>query len=163
MELTADDRVAITETIALHGHLFDNGELDRLDELFTPDVVYDVSEVGLGALHGIPEILRATLELGDGNPLAHHVTNTTITDVGADYVHTRCKAIVVLADGRCGTATYLDTLRRDSDRWRISHRTVKPHRTPLNGAHAKQVGGQRAASYIRQQKRTGPLRDQRNS
>jgi len=136
VKLTADDRFAITETIALHGHLFDNGELDRLDELFTPDVVYDVTAVGMGSLHGIPEILRATLELGDGNPLAHHVTNTTITEVGGDYVQTRCKAIAALPGGRCGTATYVDTLRRDSGRWRISHRTVKLHRTQLNGAHA---------------------------
>jgi hypothetical protein len=37
--LTAEDRWAIGETISLHGHLFDEGELDRLDELFTADVV----------------------------------------------------------------------------------------------------------------------------
>ena len=142
MQLTDEDRWAITETIALHGHLFDNGELDRLDELFTADVVYDLNAVGMGSLRGIPEILRATLELGDANPVAHHVTNTTITEVGSDYVHTRCKAIAVLPGGRCGTATYIDTLRRDSGGWRISHRTVKPHRTPLNGVHAIDVGGE---------------------
>jgi SnoaL-like domain len=140
VELTAADRFAIAETISLHGHLFDNGELDRLDELFTADIVYDVTEVGMGALHGIPEILRAAVDLGDGNPLAHHVTNTTITEVGDDYVKTRCKAIVVLSGGRCGTATYIDTLRRDHGRWRICHRIVKPHRTPLGGAHLADAG-----------------------
>lgn len=31
----AEDRMAITELIALHGHLVDDGELDCLDELFT--------------------------------------------------------------------------------------------------------------------------------
>jgi hypothetical protein len=31
------DRVAIEELISLHGHLFDEGELGRLDELFTED------------------------------------------------------------------------------------------------------------------------------
>jgi SnoaL-like domain len=142
VELTADDRLAIIETIALHGHLFDNGELDRVDELFTPDVVYDVTAVGMGSLHGIAEILRVTLELGDGNPLAHHVTNTTITEVGDDYVQTRCKAIAVLPGGRCGTATYIDTLRRDRGRWRISHRIVKANRTPLDGAHLAHAGSE---------------------
>lgn len=136
MELTDHDRWSISETIALHGHLFDNGELDRLDELFTSDVVYDLTEVGMDPLRGISEILRAALELGDNNPLAHHVTNITITDVNSTDVRTRCKAIVVMGDGRCGTATYLDTLRRHDGRWRISHRIVKPQRTPLNGAHA---------------------------
>ncbi len=136
MELTAEDRWAITETIALHGHLFDDGELDRLDELFTPDVIYDVSDVGLGSLRGISEVRRATLEAGDRNPLGHHVTNTVIIEVGDDYVRTRCKAIAVLAGGGCGTATYLDTLRRHGGGWRISQRIVKRQRAPLGGVHS---------------------------
>jgi ketosteroid isomerase-like protein len=135
VKLTAEDRRAIGETIALHGHLFDNGELDRLSELFTSDVVYDVTDVGMGQLRGVAEILGATLELGDDNPLAHHVTNITITDVEPGRVRARCKAIVVKPDGRCGSATYIDTLRRDDGRWKISHRTVLARRTPLNGVH----------------------------
>jgi hypothetical protein len=135
VQLTAEDRLAIGETIALHGHLFDNGELARLDELFTADVVYDLADVGMGQLRGIAEIRRAAVELGDGNPLAHHVTNITITDIDADCVRTRCKAIVVLSDGRTGSATYIDTLRREHGRWLICHRIVLARRTPLNGAH----------------------------
>jgi hypothetical protein len=140
VELTTEDRLAIEETIALHGHLFDNGELARLDELFTTDVVYDVTDVGIAPLHGIAEIVRVALELGDDNPLAHHITNVTITDVEYDCVRTRCKAIVVRSDGRCGSATYIDTLRHDRGRWRISHRLVLGRRTPLNGAHRIEPG-----------------------
>jgi ketosteroid isomerase-like protein len=132
MVLTAEDRWAIGETISLHGHLFDEGELDRLDELFTADVVYDVTDVGMKPLHGIDEIRRATLELGAANPVAHHVTNIIITSVEGDCVRTRCKAIVVKTDGSCGSATYVDTLRRQDGRWRLSHRTVLARRTPLN-------------------------------
>jgi hypothetical protein len=119
----------------MHGHLFDNGELTRLDELFTADVVYDLADVGMAPLHGIDAIRAAALELGDGNPLAHHVTNLTVTDVGHDRVRTRCKAFVVRADGTCGSATYIDTLRRTDAGWRISHRIVLGRRVPLNGAH----------------------------
>lgn len=135
MDVSTEDRQAIGETIALHGHLFDNGEIDRLDELFTADIVYDVSDVGMAPLHGIAEIRRATLELGDDNPLAHQVTNITITDADTNCVQTRCKALVVRADGHCGSATYIDTLCREQGRWRISHRVVLARRTPLNGAH----------------------------
>ncbi|MEE4494819.1 nuclear transport factor 2 family protein [Streptomyces sp. BE230] len=39
MALEAVDRLAVMELIALHGHLVDDGELDRLDELFTEDIV----------------------------------------------------------------------------------------------------------------------------
>lgn len=84
--LTAEDRCAISETISLHGHLFDEGDLDRLDELFTADVVYDVTDVGMKPLHGIDEIRRATLELGAANPVAHHVTNIIITSVAGTCV-----------------------------------------------------------------------------
>lgn len=47
---------------------------------------------------------------------------------------TECKALVVKTDGRCGSATYLDTLRRENNRWRISHRIVLARLTPLAGA-----------------------------
>ena len=35
------DRLAIHELLGLHGHLMDAGAFERLDELFTPDVVDD--------------------------------------------------------------------------------------------------------------------------
>ncbi|MFG2669924.1 nuclear transport factor 2 family protein [Streptomyces sp. NPDC048445] len=35
-----EDRLAVMELVALHRHLVDDGELDRLDELFTEDIVY---------------------------------------------------------------------------------------------------------------------------
>jgi hypothetical protein len=46
--LQPEDRWAIGETLSLHGHIFDAGELDRLDEIFTPEIVYDMSAVGIG-------------------------------------------------------------------------------------------------------------------
>ena len=129
---TAENRCAIGETISLHGHLFDEGHLDRLEELFTADVVYDLTDVGIKPLHGIEEIRRATLELGADNPVAHHVTNIIITSEEHDCVRTRSKGIAVMANGRCGSATYVDTLRRENGRWRISHRIVLARRVPLN-------------------------------
>lgn len=134
--LTREDRCGIGETISLHGHLFDEGDLDRLNELFTADVVYDVTDVGMKPLHGIDEVRRATLELAAANPVAHHVTNIIVTSVDGDCVRTRCKAIVVKTDGSCGSATYVDTLRREGGRWRLSHRKVLARRTPLNAGDA---------------------------
>jgi hypothetical protein len=135
--LTAEDRWAIGETLSLHGHLFDEGQLDRLDELFTPDVVYDVTNVGMRELHGIEEIREAALELGADNPVGHHVTNIVIESGGGDRATARSKGIVVTASGKCGSATFVDTLRREDGGWRISHRIIHPRRTPLNGAHTE--------------------------
>jgi len=51
--LSADDRAAITELLALHGHLFDDGELDRLDALFVPSVSYDVTALETRAVEPV--------------------------------------------------------------------------------------------------------------
>jgi ketosteroid isomerase-like protein len=134
--LSAEDRWAIGETLSLHGHLFDEGQFDRLDELFTADVVYDLTDVGMRPLHGIEEIRRAALDLGADNPIAHLVTNIVITSDEGGHVTARSKGLAVTADGRCGSATYVDTLRQDNGRWRISHRIILARRTPLNGARA---------------------------
>ncbi len=45
MTLPTADRLAIHELLALHGHLMDDGQFDRLGELFTSDVVYDLTEL----------------------------------------------------------------------------------------------------------------------
>ena len=80
MTLPVADRMAIHELLALHGHLVDAGELDRMGELFTADVVYDVTSFGFGELHGHEAIRSAALALGDRNPVGHHVTNVHVTE-----------------------------------------------------------------------------------
>jgi 3-phenylpropionate/cinnamic acid dioxygenase small subunit len=134
--ISPEDRAAITELISLHGHLFDDGDLDRLDELFTPSVVYDVSALGGGTLHGIEAVRAAALALGDRNPLGHHVTNVVVTEHPDGAVSVRSKGIGVNIDGTVGTVTYEDTVVDDGAGWRISRRRVIPRRVPLNGRRA---------------------------
>lgn len=131
MALTLEDRLAITELIALHGHLVDEGELDRLDEVFTPDVEYDLTDFAQGTVTGLPELVRASLALGDGNPVAHHVTNVVIEDSTEGGVRARSKGLGIRTDGSCGSVTYEDTVVRTGAGWRISHRRVSARRTPL--------------------------------
>jgi SnoaL-like domain len=131
--ISPEDRAAIGDLISLHGHLFDDGDLDRLDLLFTPTVVYDVSELGGGALHGIDAIRAAALALGERNPLGHHVTNVVVTEREDGTVGVRSKFIGVNADGTVATGTYEDTVVDEGTGWRIGHRRVVPRRVPLNG------------------------------
>jgi 3-phenylpropionate/cinnamic acid dioxygenase small subunit len=128
---TAEDRTAITELIFLHGHLADDGAFDRMREVFTDDVTYDVTDLGGGTLAGLAALREAALALGDANPVGHHVTNVVLTRTGEDRVRARSKAIGVYADGRCGSVTYEDTITREPSGWRISHRTVLARRAPL--------------------------------
>ena len=134
MTVRPDDRAAITELLARHGHLFDEGELARLDLLFTASVSYDVTAFGGGVLHGIEAIRAATLALGDRNPVGHHVTNVVLTDQPDGSVRARSKGIGVYADGTAGSVTYEDTVVHTAEGWRIDARTVTPRRTPLGGA-----------------------------
>ncbi|MET8042912.1 nuclear transport factor 2 family protein [Micromonospora sp. NPDC005215] len=131
MTLTAKDRAAITDLINRHGHLTDSGEFDRMQELFTADAAYDVTDLGGGVLTGLATLKDAALALGEGNPVAHHVTNIVLTGVADDRVHALSKGIGIHADGTAGSVTYEDTILRGDDGWRISHRTVRARRVPL--------------------------------
>ena len=129
--LSVEDRLAITELIALHGHLVDNGEFGRLGEIFTEDVAYDVSDFGHGVLRGLSGNGEAARALGDRNPVGHHVTNTVLTARPDGTVEARSKGIGILVNGNCGSLTYDDTVVRTAAGWRISHRVVSARRTPL--------------------------------
>jgi SnoaL-like domain len=122
MALTAEDRTAITELLSMHGHLVDAGELDRLHELFTDDVTYDVTDLGAGSLEGLAAIREAALALGELNPVGHHVTNIVLTELADDQVRALSKGIGINADGTSGSVTYEDTISRGDQGWRISYR-----------------------------------------
>jgi 3-phenylpropionate/cinnamic acid dioxygenase small subunit len=130
--LSIEDRLEIHELIHLHGHLMDAGAFESLGEIFTEDVVYDVSDFGLGELHGFDAIRRAAVMMGDGNPLGHHVTNVAITGVEGGVVRVLSKGIGVNADGTCGTVTYDDIVRRVGVKWRLARRKVVARRKPLH-------------------------------
>jgi hypothetical protein len=132
MAITTDDRLAIYEVIALHGHLMDAGEFDRLDELFTDDFVYDLEHLGYGQLQGAQAFVDAARALGDNNPLGHHVTNTVvIAEEDGGAIRVRSKGIGIRADGSSGTVVYEDLVRRTDQGWRIARRSVIPRSRPL--------------------------------
>lgn len=131
MALSTEDRIRITELLYLHGHLFDSGALDRLGELFTEDVVYDVTDLGGGTLRGVAAIRDAALAMGDRNPVGHHITNVVLEVVADGEVRALSKGIGVLADGGCGSVTYEDVVVRGERGWRIAHRRATARRVPL--------------------------------
>lgn len=133
MRLTADDRIAIADLIAMHGHLCDDGDLEGLDAVFTPSVIYDVTALGGGVLDGVPGIRDAGLSLGDANPVAHHVTNVVISETQDGGVRARSKGLGVMGDGTVGSVTYDDTVVDTEVGWRISRRVVSPRKVALAG------------------------------
>ncbi|MFI9508288.1 nuclear transport factor 2 family protein [Nocardia sp. NPDC052566] len=130
MTLSVQERLEIAELIAWHGHLVDAGELDRMDELCTEDVIYDLTDFGAGVLQGIPALRAAADALGDANPVGHHVTNVIVTEIDGAIV-VRSKGIGVNADGTCASVVYRDVVVSTGNGWRIAHRTVTARRAPL--------------------------------
>jgi ketosteroid isomerase-like protein len=141
MALTEQDRIDINDLINLHGHLTDAGELDQAGGLFTPDVVYDVNDLGFGTLHGTAVLREAALALGDANPVGHHVTNIVITRIDDRSARVQSKGIGIKADGTAGSVVYDDIVTRQPDGWKISHRKVTARRAALGkqGAGPREV------------------------
>lgn len=150
MALAEQDRIDITDLINLHGHLTDAGELDRAGELFTPDVSYDLTDFGMGPLHGTSALREAALALGDANPVGHHVTNIVITQIDERSARVRSKGIGVNADGTAGSVVYEDVVTRRADGWKISRRKVSARRAPLGGHEAAIAGPHEVLERYRQ-------------
>ncbi len=126
LDITAEDQLAIHDVIALHGHVADDREWDRLGDVFTEDAVLDLEDFGYGTLHGLAalrDLSRASQD-DKGQPAGHHVTNIIITGRDGESARARSKALAVMPDGTSGTAEYEDTLRPGKHGWRISHRKV---------------------------------------
>jgi hypothetical protein len=128
MTISLEDRLAIVELIARHGHLVDNGDLRRSDELFDADAIFDLADFGAGTVHGLAALYDLAARLGDANPVGHHVTNTVLSEREGGRVFAMSKGIGVNADGTCGSVTYEDLLSRRDDGWRITRRRVRAHR-----------------------------------
>jgi hypothetical protein len=125
------ERLLIHELINLRGHLVDEGNFDRLAELFTEDVVYDVTALGGGRLLGPAAVAEAARAMGEKNPLSHHVTNVVVTRLTGDRATAVSKGLAVLSDGGTGSVLYRDELIRTRQGWRIAIRTVLPRTRPL--------------------------------
>lgn len=133
--LSTEDRIEINEILALHAHLADTDDLGRLDELFTPDAVYDMSAAGLGVFAGVDTLRAAAAQMSQTGhaPLAHHLTNVVVTSSGTDTATIRSKCLMIMSDGAVQSVTYDDTLRRLADGWRISHRVITPPKRVVGG------------------------------
>ncbi|MCX4098876.1 nuclear transport factor 2 family protein [Nocardia sp. alder85J] len=129
-DISAEDRIAIHEVIALHGHLADDHDGEHLGDLFTEDVVMDVGDFGLGTVRGLAamrELWSATVD-DAGQPLGHHVTNIVVVGREGASVRTRSKGLAVGAGGTAGSCVYEDVLRREPQGWRIEYRKVVARR-----------------------------------
>jgi SnoaL-like domain len=127
--LSVEDRLAIQELVALHGHVVDDRRPEDLHLLFTADAVYDVRDYGLDRVTGLPALQRLCAERPGEQPIGHHVTNVVVTELPDGRVGVRSKGLAVMADGRAGTVVYDDVVIGTDAGWRIAYRTIRKPRT----------------------------------
>jgi hypothetical protein len=127
------DRVAITDKLALWCHIVDTHSIDRLGEVFLPDVFWDFGEGR--TLNNIAE-LTSTIQQGivaneNCGPTMHNVTNVVV-EVDQDSAHSRANCFAAHA-GRGRFAgqnflvwlTYHDRWTRNALGWRVARRTYR--------------------------------------
>lgn len=127
--MDTDDRWAITETLSLVGHVFDDGRLDEIDTVFTSDVVYDMSAVGMPVLTGIEAARELATTMGDHGPIAHFVSNVVVVGQDGDRhgdVAVDSKGLMLMADRTLMAVVHHDVLRREPAGWRIARRRIVP-------------------------------------
>ncbi len=122
MTLSTADELAIHTLMSLYGHVIDERDWSRLPDLFTDDVIYDMTDFNLGRLQGIAAVRQLWIDQEDQHPLAHHATNVVVTAEAPGVARVISKGIGVGRGGRVGSVVYRDVVRRGAAGWRIAER-----------------------------------------
>ncbi|HEV3180219.1 MAG TPA: nuclear transport factor 2 family protein [Steroidobacteraceae bacterium] len=124
----AGDIVAIQQLLALYGHVIDEREWQRVGELFTATAVYDMSDFGLGVVHGAAAIRELWSRPEAMHPLAHHATDIVVSEEADGTVRVLSKGLGVGPNGRVGSVVYRDVVVRTSEGWRFAARKAQVRR-----------------------------------
>ncbi len=120
------DRLAIHELMGLYGIVIDERDWSLINELFTDDVIYDMSELDLGVLQGKAAVLQLWHEREVLRPLAQHATNIVVSAAADDNTaNVISKGLGVGRKGRVGSVTYREVVRRTAVGWRIANRHAR--------------------------------------
>lgn len=119
--LTPADHIEIREVLADYGHIVDDHDWDRAEDVFMPDVVFE-SHNGEMVLNGISDIV-ATFK--GRNMYAHVTTNTTLRENNDGTVSAHSKFLGFPNEGPPVTGDYRDQLVRTPAGWRLAHRRAE--------------------------------------
>lgn len=128
MAITTDDRLELHELPGRYGDAIDDRNWDGLDRIFTEHAVFDLTDLGVPLLEGLPEIKRFMDEDAQ-HPKTHTMTNVYVDDT-ADGVHLNFRIIALQPKGLVGTASYYDDVVQTDAGWRVAHRVVTLRRRP---------------------------------
>ena len=122
------DRLELHELPGRYGDAIDDRDCDRLDQIFTADAVFDLTDLGAPRLEGLDAIKRYMAE--DANhPRTHTMTNIYV-DETARRAKLRFRILALLPERRVGTASYYDDVVKTPEGWRVQNRVITLRRRP---------------------------------
>jgi hypothetical protein len=123
------DRLELHELPGRYGDAIDDRSWDRLDEIFTADAVFDLTDVGGPTCQGLTAI-KEFMDRDAQHPRTHMMTNIYVdeTPTGAQL---RFRIVALLGGGKVGTASYYDDVIKTPAGWRVAHRVVTRRRRAI--------------------------------
>ena len=122
------DRIELHELPGRYGDAIDDRDWDRLDEIFTEDAVFDLSDLGEPRLTGLAAIKRY-MDQDAQHPRAHLMTNIYV-DETADGTKLFFRIVALLPERVVGTASYYDDVVKTPAGWRVKNRVITRRRRP---------------------------------
>ena len=122
------DRLELHELPGRYGDAIDDRAWERLDDIFTSDAVFDLTDLGAPRCDGLAAIKRF-MDQEAQHPRTHLMTNVYVdeTPTGAQM---RFRIVALLGEGKVGTASYYDDVIKTSAGWRVTNRVITRRRRP---------------------------------
>lgn len=122
------DRLELLELPGRYGDCIDGRDWPGLARIFTPDAVFDLTDLGVPLLEGLPAIQRF-MDVDAAHPLTHLMTNVYVDETPGG-VRLSSRIIATREDRRIDSGRYRDVVVKTPDGWRIQHRVFTLMRRP---------------------------------
>ena len=120
------DRIELHELPGRYGDAIDDRDWDRLDQIFTDDAIFDLTDLGEPRLNGLAEIKRY-MDEDAKHPRAHLMTNIYV-DETPDGAQLSFRIVALLPERVVGTASYYDDVVKTPGGWRVKNRVLTRRR-----------------------------------
>lgn len=125
------DRLELHELPGRYGDAIDDRDWDRLDRIFTPEAVFDLTDLDGPRLEGL-DAIKSFMDTEARHPRTHTMTNVYVDETD-DGVELHFRILALLPEGRVGTASYHDKVVKTPAGWRVADRFVALRRTRVGG------------------------------
>ena len=122
------DRLELHELPGRYGDAIDDRAWDRLDDIFTTDAVFDLTDLGAPRCEGLAAI-KQFMDQEAQHPRTHLMTNIYV-DETTTGVQLRFRIVALLGEGKVASASYYDEVVKTPAGWRVNHRVITGHRRP---------------------------------